>query len=235
MVMILTGLGILVVLLLGLVGWWLANVLAGGSSDGGISDGALGLTTSATAPEEPGAPTAPTGVPVPATDVQVISPQGTPDDPTGAPYVLDDDPSTMWQTDVYFQQFPSLKNGVGLLATLPAPTNLTQVWINSPSPGTRGGNPDRTERLPDTGSDPGDRHRHPRGRAHPDPGAIHRPDHLRADLDHPTRRWRDTEPDHDRGRRIYRGALSRVCSGLHQAGSVEFGLASGLEITFTCA
>ena len=137
MVMILVGLGILIVLLLGLVGWWLANALAGGSSDGGINDGALGLTTSATAPEEPGAPTAPVGVPVPATDVQVISPQGTPDDPTGAPYVLDDDPSTMWQTDVYFQQFPSLKNGVGLLATLPAPANLTNVWINSPSPGTQ--------------------------------------------------------------------------------------------------
>ncbi|HEY5855244.1 MAG TPA: lipid II flippase MurJ [Aldersonia sp.] len=136
MVMILFGLGALTVLLLGLVGWWLANALAGGSSDGGLSDEGLGLTTNATAPAEPGAPTSPAGVPVPATAVEVISPQGTPDDPTGAPYVLDNDPSTMWQTDAYFQQFPALKNGVGLLATLPAPTNLTHVWINSPSPGT---------------------------------------------------------------------------------------------------
>ncbi|MBF6248767.1 hypothetical protein IU471_35275, partial [Nocardia elegans] len=50
--------------------------------------------------------------------------------------VLDNDPATVWRTDQYFQQFPALKKGVGLMATLPSPAKLTNVSINSPTPGT---------------------------------------------------------------------------------------------------
>jgi putative peptidoglycan lipid II flippase len=66
----------------------------------------------------------------------VFSPEGTPDDPGHVSAVLDGNPTTMWRTDQYFQQFPSLKKGVGVMTTLGSPSKLTKVVINSPSAGT---------------------------------------------------------------------------------------------------
>src|SRR5690606_1700745 len=101
-----------------------------------------GLTTESTpapAPQSPGAvPNKPVtgGVPVPVTEVDVFSPQGTPDGVNSVAAVLDNDPATVWRTDQYFQQFPALKKGVGLIATLPSPAKLSNVSIVSPTPGT---------------------------------------------------------------------------------------------------
>ncbi|MEU4314605.1 murein biosynthesis integral membrane protein MurJ [Nocardia sp. NPDC024068] len=143
MMWIMVALGILTALVVGIVIWWLVSVFAPGDSSEPLNEQqVIGLTTSR-APEETGSPAAPSttgaaadGVPVPASGVTVFSPEGTPDDLAGAATTTDGDPATFWRTDQYFQQFPALKKGVGLLATLPGPTTLTSVSITSPTPGT---------------------------------------------------------------------------------------------------
>lgn len=74
--------------------------------------------------------------PVSATAVEVFSPQGTPDSPATASQAIDGDPSTEWSTDAYFDPFPSLKNGVGLLVTLADTSTLSSVTVTTDSPGT---------------------------------------------------------------------------------------------------
>ncbi|MCP2294911.1 putative peptidoglycan lipid II flippase [Nocardia amikacinitolerans] len=142
MMWIMVGLGILAALVVGIVIWWMVSVFAPGASDAPIDESRnIGLTTnsSVSPTTPPGAvPSNPAagGVPVPVTNATVFSPEGTPDNVSGVGAVLDDDPATVWRSDQYFQQFPALKKGVGLLATLPSPAKLTNVSITSPSPGT---------------------------------------------------------------------------------------------------
>jgi putative peptidoglycan lipid II flippase len=49
---------------------------------------------------------------------------------------FDGDPGTNWLTYVYFQQFPTLKPGVGLALQLQRPVSPASVTVTSPSPGT---------------------------------------------------------------------------------------------------
>ena len=96
------------------------------------------------APEAPAAPEsaseeaapAAAGGPVPASAVTVFSPQGTPDSPASASLAIDSDPATAWSTDAYFDPFPSLKSGVGLLVTLEDAATLSSAKVTSESPGT---------------------------------------------------------------------------------------------------
>ncbi|TCN48085.1 putative peptidoglycan lipid II flippase [Rhodococcus sp. SMB37] len=146
MLMALVGLGIVTVIILALIGWWITNLLAGDSSDAPLTSQDFGLTPTSEAPVTPGegegtdgaggavAPVA-TG-PVSATAVEVFSPQGTPDSPATASQAIDGDPSTEWSTDAYFDPFPSLKNGVGLLVTLADTSTLSSVTVTTDSPGT---------------------------------------------------------------------------------------------------
>ncbi|PXX65687.1 putative peptidoglycan lipid II flippase [Nocardia tenerifensis] len=140
MMWIMVGLGVLAALVVGVVIWWMVSVFAPGASDAPLNEQRnIGLTTNNSAPATPGAagPTvASGGVPVPVTGVTVFSPEGTPDGVGNVNAVLDQNPATQWRTDQYYQQFPALKRGVGLLTTLPSPAKLTNVSINSPSPGT---------------------------------------------------------------------------------------------------
>ncbi|MEU7629964.1 murein biosynthesis integral membrane protein MurJ [Nocardia sp. NPDC049220] len=140
MMWIMVGLGILAALVVGIVIWWMVSVFAPGASEAPLNEQRnIGLTTNSQpspTPAAAGPNIAPDGVPVPATGVSVFSPEGTPDGISNVQAVLDDDPGTQWRTDQYFQQFPALKKGVGLLATLPSPAKLTSVSISSPSPGT---------------------------------------------------------------------------------------------------
>lgn len=140
MLIALVGLGVTTVVLLALIGWWITNLLAGDASDAPLTSQEFGLTPTAEAPVVPGeqavaAPAAATG-PVSAASVAVFSPQGTPDSPASAPLVIDGDPATSWSTDAYFDPFPSLKNGVGLLLTLDQASTLSSVTVTSETPGT---------------------------------------------------------------------------------------------------
>ncbi|WP_174553865.1 murein biosynthesis integral membrane protein MurJ [Rhodococcus marinonascens] len=143
MIAALAGLGVVTIIVLALLGFWLAAFLTGSSSNAPLTEQSFGLTTPATAsvaPEAgpgPGPATAPTpGAPITPAGVTVFSPQGTPDSAASARLAIDGDASTMWSTDNYFQSFPTLKNGVGLMVTFDQPVNLSNVSINSPSPGT---------------------------------------------------------------------------------------------------
>lgn len=144
MMWILVGLGVLAALVVGVIIWWLLSVFAPGSSEAPLNEQRnIGLTTSQTVPAEPGAPEpapAPTtagGVPLPVTGASVYSPEGTPDGVGQIGAVLDNNPATVWRTDQYFQQFPALKKGVGVLATLGSPSKVNKVIIESPSAGTQ--------------------------------------------------------------------------------------------------
>ncbi|OZD07359.1 peptidoglycan biosynthesis protein MviN [Rhodococcus sp. 06-235-1A] len=130
-------LGALTVIILAFAGYWLFTSIAGDSTDAPLDSQEFGLTTPAAAPPagDTAAPPAQTGGPVALNGVSVFSPQGSADNPSTASNVIDNDPSTAWTTDSYFQQFPALKNGVGLLVTIPS-TALRNAWIESSSPGT---------------------------------------------------------------------------------------------------
>ncbi|WP_316573237.1 murein biosynthesis integral membrane protein MurJ [Nocardia canadensis] len=142
MMWIMVGLGVLAALVVGILIWWMVSIFAPGASDKPLDEQInIGLTSSVAPPsaappagQTPAAP--PTSVPVPVTGAAVFSPEGTPDGAAGAGAVLDQNPATVWRTDQYFQQFPALKKGVGLLATLPTPAKLTNVSIASPSAGS---------------------------------------------------------------------------------------------------
>ncbi|WP_179273668.1 MULTISPECIES: murein biosynthesis integral membrane protein MurJ [unclassified Rhodococcus (in: high G+C Gram-positive bacteria)] len=130
-------LGALTVVVLAFAGFWLFTSIAGNDTETPLDTQDFGLTTPAEAPPaaDPAAPPAETGGPVAMDDVSVFSPQGSADNPSTASNVIDNDPSTAWTTDSYFQQFPALKNGVGLLVSIPSST-LQNAWIESTSPGT---------------------------------------------------------------------------------------------------
>ncbi|OWY83419.1 murein biosynthesis integral membrane protein MurJ [Rhodococcus sp. BUPNP1] len=145
MLIALAALGATTVLLLALIGWWIANLLAGDANDAPLTSQEFGLTPTAEAPAEDGAgdeqaeaapPRPAASAPVSATSVSVFSPQGTPDSPATASQAIDGDPSTSWSTDAYFDPFPSLKNGVGLLFTLADASELSAVKVTTDTPGT---------------------------------------------------------------------------------------------------
>ncbi|MGW6726859.1 murein biosynthesis integral membrane protein MurJ [Nocardia sp. NPDC055029] len=142
MMWIMVGLGVLAALVVGILIWWMVSIFAPGASDKPLDEQInIGLTSSVAPPaaappagQTPAAP--PTSFPVPVTGAAVFSPEGTPDGAATAGAVLDQNTATVWHTDQYFQQFPALKKGVGLLATLPTPAKLTNVSITSPSAGS---------------------------------------------------------------------------------------------------
>jgi hypothetical protein len=125
---------------------WIATSVIGFFSTGS-DDAATGpstvVTTGATAtssspppantttpPPAVGAPTKPTGV----AEFNVAG--HNPDNPNKVGRVIDGDPGTQWKTDNYFQPFPALKPGIGIMATFAQPVKLAQVAIDSPSAGT---------------------------------------------------------------------------------------------------
>ncbi len=141
MLWIMVALGVLAALVVGILIWWMVSIFAPGASEKPLDQQInIGLTSSVPPPAAEAPPASgeaqPTSVPVPVTGATVFSPEGTPDGAAGAGAVLDANPATVWRTDQYFQQFPALKKGVGLLATLPAPAKLTHVAITSPSAGS---------------------------------------------------------------------------------------------------
>lgn len=68
--------------------------------------------------------------------VGVYSPAGDLDNPGRVARVVDGDPSSNWRTYSYKQQFPALKQGVGLMVSFASAVQLSSVTIRSPSPGT---------------------------------------------------------------------------------------------------
>lgn len=71
-----------------------------------------------------------------ASSVRLYNPDSGGDNPEDASLAIDGDTDTSWQTDMYEQQLPALKSGVGLLANFDDEVSLTQVKITADSPDT---------------------------------------------------------------------------------------------------
>ncbi len=80
-------------------------------------------------PAQPGAPVKPSSA-------AVYNPDGDGDNTSRAKNLIDGDPGTTWRTDQYNQQFPTIKQGVGIVASFDDPVNLSKVTIAGGSPGT---------------------------------------------------------------------------------------------------
>ncbi|SDK59604.1 hypothetical protein SAMN04488074_106158 [Lentzea albidocapillata subsp. violacea] len=80
-------------------------------------------------------PPAPAG-PVQPAAIGVYDVTNQPDNPNQASRAADNNAGTFWRTDNYFQPFPTLKPGIGLMASFAEPVKLASVTITSPSKGT---------------------------------------------------------------------------------------------------
>lgn len=78
------------------------------------------------------------GVRVQPVAAAVFSPDGSPDSPEAAGAAIDNNPSTAWSTDSYYDAdpFPKFKSGVGLLLHLEKPTPLSAVTVDLNCTGT---------------------------------------------------------------------------------------------------
>ena len=75
--------------------------------------------------------------PVQPASVGVYDVTNQPDNANQANRAVDNNPSTFWRTDNYFQPFPALKPGIGLMASFAEPVRLASMTITSPSAGTK--------------------------------------------------------------------------------------------------
>jgi hypothetical protein len=134
---LLVGLGVLAVAVLLVVGFVAAQV---GSlfSDGGSAAPVIKVGAGATsAPAAPaaGAPAGPGALATPA-DAVVYSPEGDLDNADAVGRVIDGNPATFWRTQIYYQPFPALKPGVGVMVSFPSAVQLSSLAITSPSDGS---------------------------------------------------------------------------------------------------
>jgi hypothetical protein len=74
--------------------------------------------------------------PIEPASIDVYNVGGTPDNPRRAGNATDGDLGTVWKTDTYKQQFPTLKPGVGLMASFAQSVQFAAIAIESPSPNT---------------------------------------------------------------------------------------------------
>lgn len=101
------------------------------------SGGSGGPSVPPTTPPTPAANLAPQqNAPITPASVTVFNVRGDTDGATQAARAVDGDPQSGWRTDTYFQQFPVLKPGIGLIVSFPQAANPSRLTITSPSPGT---------------------------------------------------------------------------------------------------
>ena len=71
-----------------------------------------------------------------AAGVEVYDRSGDRDNYGRVSRVIDGNPSSGWNTFTYKQQFPALKPGVGIMVSFASAVQLSELTIDSPSPGT---------------------------------------------------------------------------------------------------
>lgn len=127
----LSVLGICVLIVLGYLGVQLGSLFGAGGGSPPIVVGG-----SAVPGQAPAVAQAPAQATIRNVSVSVYDPSGDADNPDDVARVTDGDPTTSWKTQQYFQQFPALKPGVGIMASFVSAEQLTRMTIDSPSPGT---------------------------------------------------------------------------------------------------
>jgi hypothetical protein len=100
----------------------------------GSGDDPTARTTTSGSPSS----SAPASKPVAISGVTDFDPLGDPpqENPDLAPLAADGKPATAWRTSTYYQDFPTLKEGVGLLVDLGKPTKVGSVKVNLLGDGT---------------------------------------------------------------------------------------------------
>ena len=71
-----------------------------------------------------------------AAGVEVYDRSGDRDNNGRVSRVIDGNPDSGWNTFTYKQQFPALKPGVGIMVSFASAVQLSELTIDSPSPGT---------------------------------------------------------------------------------------------------
>ena len=87
-------------------------------------------------PDEPDRPPPAAGGPAVAAGVEVYDRSGDRDNSGRVSRVIDGNPTSGWNTFTYKQQFPALKPGVGIMVSFASAVQLSELTIDSPSPGT---------------------------------------------------------------------------------------------------
>ncbi|CCH35737.1 protein kinase family protein [Actinosynnema sp. NPDC047251] len=118
------------------LGFQIVNFFSDSPTKGGGPTVVIGQSTPAGSgqPAPPAAPT-PAG-PVQPAAVGVYDVTNQPDNANRANRAVDNNPTTVWQTENYFEPFPSLKPGIGLMASFAEQVKLASVTVTSPSEGT---------------------------------------------------------------------------------------------------
>jgi hypothetical protein len=88
------------------------------------------------ADDPPPAPPGALGGPAAAAGVEVYDNSGDRDNAGRVSRVIDGNPDSGWNTFTYKQQFPALKPGVGIMVSFASAVQLSEVKIESSSPGT---------------------------------------------------------------------------------------------------
>lgn len=131
------GVATLVVASLLILGWFgmqVVSIFTGGPPDVVID----GQPPAARPPAAPGPqPASATPVPVSGVTVYDVSSADDPDNAEDVELTVDGDPSTTWSTDNYFQPFPALKEGLGVMLDLDEPVAVGMLVVGSPSQGTQ--------------------------------------------------------------------------------------------------
>ncbi len=129
------GLAFVTVVLLAALIAGLVSILGGNRNDSPLSTNSL----------RQGAESIVDGDPAPVTLSNArawmpVNGKGTEDNPSMVPLVLDGNPATRWESDVYVNQLGpgpnSLKEGVGILIDLPQDTRIHSVALQGLTPGT---------------------------------------------------------------------------------------------------
>jgi hypothetical protein len=116
---------------------WLGTMLIDFFGDGATASGNAVVVTQPDPSNgnSPPPPPKPAG-PIEPAAIEVFNVGGTPDNPRRAGNATDGDLGTEWKTDTYKQQFPTLKPGVGLMASFAQSVKFASIAIESPSPNT---------------------------------------------------------------------------------------------------
>jgi hypothetical protein len=134
------GVSVLIVISLAVFAWIGTTVAGMFTADPGTGGGPSVVLDTPPAPSTAGLPPNlaphPPG-PLTPSGAELYNVSGDPDSPGKVRRAIDGDPATSWQTDSYFQQFPSFKPGIGLVISFPRPVTLTEIGITSPSAGTQ--------------------------------------------------------------------------------------------------
>ena len=132
----LSALAVGVLIVLGYVGVQLGSLFGAGGGPAPIVVGAPPVAGQAPPASQDPAPAPAAQSAVSTVSVDVFDPTGDGDNPSDVSRVTDGDRSTSWKTQQYFQQFPALKPGVGVMASFVSAEQLSELTIDSPSAGT---------------------------------------------------------------------------------------------------